>query len=143
MGTDQIVMPGSSLSRFGFTPSKEARVGIVGDRKTCGLLEELTTRLHDILAEKFEENLTEIEGRFLDLRKQCFSRDIVIRFPESLDRSVEKHLKCWCESLVQIDQGIPLLPLLPQVVFGIQRRSLSIEGMAAHIMGACKEGHNS
>ena len=54
VGADQIVLPSSSHSRLGFSPSKEARAGIVRDRQASSLLEEDTTRLHDIFAKKFE-----------------------------------------------------------------------------------------
>ena len=122
------MLPGSSHSRLGFSPSKEARVGIVRDRQTSSLLEEITTRLHDIFAKKFEQNLTEIEGRVLALEKQCFSRDCVIGFPESLEGSMEKHLEHRSEFLVQLDQSIVLRFLFTRVIFRIQIRQLSREG---------------
>ena len=51
---DQIVLLGGSHSRLGFRPSKEAKASRMRDRPTCGLLEELSTRLNDSFAQKFE-----------------------------------------------------------------------------------------
>ena len=113
VGADQIVLLGSSHSRLGFSPSKEARAGVVRDRQTGSILEEIMMRLHDIFAKKFELNLAEIEDQVLELGKQCFSRVSVIRFPESLKSSVEEQMEHQSKFLVQLDQSI-VLRFLPQ-----------------------------
>ena len=45
VGADQNMLPGSSHSCLGFSPRTEARA-------TCGLLEDISTRLHDMFAKK-------------------------------------------------------------------------------------------
>ena len=56
VGANQIVLPGSSHSRLGFSLRKEARAGRMRDRQTLGVLEDISLRLHDMLAKEFEKN---------------------------------------------------------------------------------------
>ena len=56
MYAEQIALSSNSTCRIRFHLCKETSGSKLGHKQTGSLLENITTRLNDVLAEKFEEN---------------------------------------------------------------------------------------
>ena len=46
-----------------------------------------------MFAEEFKQHMARVLGGAVELRKQCFYRDSVIGYTETINGSVEKHLE--------------------------------------------------
>ena len=89
-----------------------------------GLLEEVTTRLDDILAEVLKQHGAQIFGGLLALLKQLLSSQSIGQCSEAIESSVKRHLEYWGEVSVHLHQSLVLLLLLTVVVGNVASRQL-------------------
>ena len=80
------------------------------------LLEEIMTRLDDVLAEVLEQHGAQISGRLLALLKQLLGSKTIGRCSEAIESNVKKHLKYLGEVGVHLHKSLALLLLLTVVV---------------------------
>ena len=74
MYAEQIVRSSDSTCRIGFHQCKETRGSRPQHRRTGSLLENITTRLNNVLAEKFKEDRARVSSSALALKKAVVPR---------------------------------------------------------------------
>ena len=104
MYAEQIVRSSDSTCRIGFHQCKETRGSRPQHRRTGSLLENITTRLNNVLAEKFEEDRARVSSSALALKKQlCQGLDIIIfGGADRIDDSMEEDLEHRCKIGVEL-----------------------------------------
>ena len=93
MGLEELDLLASLHRRSTLDLGKEASIKRLRYLHTSGLLEEITTRLDDVLAEVLEQHSAQVCGGLLALFKQLLGSESIIRCSEVIKSSVKMHLQ--------------------------------------------------
>ena len=133
MGLEELDLLAGLHCRSSLDLSKEASIRRLRYLHTSCLIEEITARLDDVLAEVLEQHSAQVFGGLLALLKQLLGSESIIRCSEAIESSVKKHLEYWGEVGVLLHQSLALLLLLTVVVGNVASQQLPGKSLAIRV----------